>query len=146
MTNGAEAGSSGASARRASSEMPCRLESDVGDVQGGTTKEGIHMGVMSGTLDLVQRSYTGTHIRDGVLYFDPRLTGQLDGLSFSMQFQGAPILVTFASGRLTVAAHREGVSPPVKVAVRDEVRELRAGDRCTFEPQPDTSPEQQVQG
>jgi trehalose/maltose hydrolase-like predicted phosphorylase len=25
------------------------LESDVGDVQGGTTKEGIHMGVMSGT-------------------------------------------------------------------------------------------------
>ena len=24
------------------------LESDVGDVQGGTTKEGIHMGVMSG--------------------------------------------------------------------------------------------------
>ena len=36
------------------------LESDVGDVQGGTTKEGIHMGVMSGTLDLVQRSYAGT--------------------------------------------------------------------------------------
>jgi trehalose/maltose hydrolase-like predicted phosphorylase len=121
------------------------LESDVGDVQGGTTKEGIHMGVMSGTLDLVQRSYTGTHIRDGVLYFDPRLPGDLDGLSFSMQFQGAPILVTFADGRLTVAAHREGVSPPVKVAVRDEVRELRAGDQCTFEPQPDPSPQQQAQ-
>src|SRR5260370_25702674 len=33
------------------------LDSDVGDVQGGTTKEGIHMGVMAGTLDLVQRSY-----------------------------------------------------------------------------------------
>ena len=49
------------------------LESDVGDVQGGTTKEGIHMGVMSGTLDLVQRSYAGTEIRDGVLYFEPRL-------------------------------------------------------------------------
>jgi trehalose/maltose hydrolase-like predicted phosphorylase len=122
------------------------LESDVGDVQGGTTKEGIHMGVMSGTLDLVQRSYTGTHIRDGVLHFDPRLTGQLDGLSFSMQFQGTPILVTFASGRLTVAAHREGVSPPVKVAVGGEVRELRAGDRHTFDLQPDPGPEQHVQG
>ena len=35
------------------------LESDVGDVQGGTTKEGIHMGVISGTLDLIQRSYAG---------------------------------------------------------------------------------------
>jgi trehalose/maltose hydrolase-like predicted phosphorylase len=122
------------------------LESDVGDVQRGTTKEGIHMGVMSGTLDLVQRCYAGTHIRDGVLYFDPRLTAQLNGLSFSMQFQGTPIQATFADGRLTVAAHREGVSPPVKVAVRDEVHELHAGDRCTFEPQPGPSPEQQVQG
>jgi len=36
------------------------LESDVGDVQGGTTKEGIHMGVMSGTLDLVQRGFIGS--------------------------------------------------------------------------------------
>ena len=35
------------------------LKSDVGDVQGGTTKEGIHMGVMAGTLDLVQRGYIG---------------------------------------------------------------------------------------
>ena len=31
------------------------------------------MGVMAGTLDLVQRSYTGEHVRDGVLHFDPRL-------------------------------------------------------------------------
>jgi trehalose/maltose hydrolase-like predicted phosphorylase len=28
------------------------LESDIGDIQGGTTREGIHMDVMSGTLDL----------------------------------------------------------------------------------------------
>ncbi len=47
------------------------LESDVGDIQGGTTKEGIHTGVMSGTLDLVQRAYLGTEIRDDVLRFDP---------------------------------------------------------------------------
>ncbi len=31
------------------------LESDIGDIQGGTTKEGIHLGVMAGTLDVVQR-------------------------------------------------------------------------------------------
>ncbi|HEY7127852.1 MAG TPA: trehalose-phosphatase [Ktedonobacterales bacterium] len=35
------------------------LESDIRDVQGGTTAEGIHMGVMAGTLDLMQRSYLG---------------------------------------------------------------------------------------
>ena len=35
------------------------LNSDIADVQGGTTKEGIHMGVMAGTLDLLQRGYVG---------------------------------------------------------------------------------------
>ena len=49
------------------------LRSDVDDIQGGTTKEGIHLGVMAGTLDLVQRYYAGVQIRDGILYFDPRL-------------------------------------------------------------------------
>jgi trehalose/maltose hydrolase-like predicted phosphorylase len=109
------------------------LESDVGDVQGGTTKEGIHMGVMSGTLALVQRSYAGTEIRDGVLYFAPRLPARLEGLSFAMQFRGMPILVTLADGRLTLTAHREGVRRPISVGVGDEVRELCPGDRCTFE-------------
>ena len=52
------------------------LHSDVEDVQGGTTQEGIHMGVMAGTLDLMQRAYPGTEIRDGVLHFQPRLPAQ----------------------------------------------------------------------
>ena len=49
------------------------LRSDAEDIQGGTTREGIHMGVMSGTLDLMQRAYPGSEIRDGVLRFEPRL-------------------------------------------------------------------------
>jgi trehalose/maltose hydrolase-like predicted phosphorylase len=109
------------------------LQSDIGDIQGGTTQEGIHMGVMSGTLDLVQRSYAGTYIRDGVLCFDSRLPGPLADSSFPMQFQGTPMMVTFAVGRLTVAAHPEGVSRPIRVAVGDDVRELCAGDETTFE-------------
>ena len=35
------------------------LESDIADIQGGTTAEGIHLGAMAGTLDLLQRCYTG---------------------------------------------------------------------------------------
>jgi len=108
------------------------LESDIGDVQGGTTKEGIHLGVMAGTLDLIQRGYVGSDIRDGVLYFRPRLTDRLDGLAFPMQFRGTPIRVTLKDGGLTVVAHSEGFSRPIRVAVGDEVRELRAGDHHTF--------------
>jgi trehalose/maltose hydrolase-like predicted phosphorylase len=104
----------------------------IGDVQGGTTQEGIHLGAMSGTLDLIQRGYVGSDIRDGVLHFSPRLTDRLDGLSFPMQFRGTPIRVTLADGGLTVAVHTEGFSRPIRVAVGDEVRDLRAGDHHTF--------------
>ncbi len=112
------------------------LESDVGDVQGGTTKEGIHLGVMAGTLDLIQRAYTGAEIRDGVLYFSPTLADRLDGLSFPMQMRGTPIRVTVKGGELTIVI-TGGFSRPIKVCLGDETRELGAGERCTFKIAPE---------
>ncbi len=113
------------------------LESDLGDVQGGTTKEGIHMGVMSGTLDLLQRSYTGSSVRDGVLHFQPRLIDRLDGLTFSMQFRGTSIRISIKGHELTALAQAEGFRGPVRIAVGDQIRELGAGARCVFAlPQP----------
>ncbi|MGO9753676.1 MAG: glycoside hydrolase family 65 protein [Solirubrobacteraceae bacterium] len=109
------------------------LESDVGDVQGGTTKEGIHMGVMSGTLDLMQRAYLGTEIRDGVLHFEPRLPGPIEELSFAMQYQRTPLLVTLDKDRLTLALHPEGARGPIRVGVGGELRELCPGDKHTFD-------------
>jgi trehalose/maltose hydrolase-like predicted phosphorylase len=109
------------------------LRSDVDDIQGGTTKEGIHMGVMAGTLDVLQRYYAGTHIRDEALYFDPRLPGELGGLSFPMQFRETPILVTLSRDRLTLAVHPEGVSRPIRAGILGDVRELCPGDEAVFE-------------
>ncbi len=108
------------------------LESDVGDVQGGTTQEGIHMGVMAGTLDLIQRAYLGTEIRDGVLRFDPKPVGNLDGLSFPMRFRRTPIEVSLEGRNLTVAVQDDGLGHPIKVGVGNEERELRAGEEHTF--------------
>jgi trehalose/maltose hydrolase-like predicted phosphorylase len=115
------------------------LRSDAEDIQGGTTKEGIHMGVMAGTLDLVQRSYAGTYISDGVLCFDPRLPNRLASLSFSMQFRETPIQLTLTRDRLTLALHAEGGSRSVRVAVRGDVRKLSVGDRTVFELSPATT-------
>jgi trehalose/maltose hydrolase-like predicted phosphorylase len=109
------------------------LHSDADDIQGGTTKEGIHMGVMAGTLDLMQRNYAGARVYDGVLHFNPQLPSRLDRLSFSMQFRETPIQVTLTGDHLTLAVHPEGASRPVRVAVRDDARELRPGEQAVFE-------------
>ncbi|MGH3471048.1 MAG: glycosyl hydrolase family 65 protein, partial [Nocardioidaceae bacterium] len=109
------------------------LGSDVDDVQGGTTREGIHVGVMCGTLDVVQRAYTGAHVRDGVLRFDPRLPARLECVSFPMLFRQCPLRVTLRVDGLTVAVGAEGVSRPLRVAVGGDVRELRPGEQAVFE-------------
>lgn len=86
------------------------------------------MGVMSGTLDLLQRSYVGARVRDGVLHFDPKLTDRLDGLTFPMQFRGTSIRVSMTGDELTVHTLAEGFSRPVRIGIGDEVRELAAGE------------------
>jgi trehalose/maltose hydrolase-like predicted phosphorylase len=116
------------------------LRSDADDIQGGTTKEGIHVGVMAGTLDVMQRYYAGAHVRGDVLYFDPRLPGQLDGLSFPIQFRDTPMLVTVTSEHLTLAVHPETASRPVRAGVAGDVRELRAGDSAVFKLSPGAAP------
>jgi trehalose/maltose hydrolase-like predicted phosphorylase len=108
------------------------LKSDVGDVQGGTTQEGIHMGVMAGTLDLIQRGYVGAEIQNGTLYFSPKPNDRLDGLSFPVRFCQTPVEVTLKESRLAVATQTDGFNRSIKVGVGDEVREIRDGERYTF--------------
>ena len=40
------------------------LASDIVDIQGGTTSEGIHVAAMAGSIDLLQRCFTGLETRD----------------------------------------------------------------------------------
>jgi trehalose/maltose hydrolase-like predicted phosphorylase len=108
------------------------LESDVGDIQGGTTQEGIHMGAMAGTLDLIQRGYVGAETRDGTLYFNPKPNDRLDGLSVHMRFRETPVEIALKEGRLAVIAQTDGSNRSIKIGVDDEIREIKDGESHTF--------------
>uniref|UniRef100_UPI0009EB5DE5 pyridoxamine 5'-phosphate oxidase family protein n=1 Tax=Nonomuraea pusilla TaxID=46177 RepID=UPI0009EB5DE5 len=69
------------------------LLSDIEDVQGGTTAEGIHLGAMGGTLDLLQRCYLGLEVGRGELRLDPLLPDQLGLLSMSIRYRGSQIFI-----------------------------------------------------
>ena len=59
------------------------LDSDLADIQRGTTREGIHLGAMAGTVDLLLRCYTGLETREGKLWLHPTLpTERLDRSGF----------------------------------------------------------------
>ena len=91
------------------------------------------MGVMAGTVDLMQRAYPGLEIRDGVLRFQPRLPPAVDQVAFRMQFQRTPLQVTLDHERLAIVVRREGAGTPIRVGVGDEVRELCPGDTEIYE-------------
>ena len=109
------------------------LRSDVEDIQAGTTREGIHMGVMSGTVDLMQRAYAGTEMRDGVLRFEPRLPAAVEQIALRMQFQRTQLQVTLDHERLAISIPSEGAGRSIRLGVGDDVRELYPGDTETFE-------------
>jgi trehalose/maltose hydrolase-like predicted phosphorylase/beta-phosphoglucomutase-like phosphatase (HAD superfamily) len=107
------------------------LESDVADVQGGTTAEGIHLGAMAGTVDIVLRCLAGLRPREEVLRFDPALPPQVKQVRFSVHYRGHRVDVTLAEDRLQVGS-RPGRAQPIKVLVRDQTVELAPGAQHEF--------------
>jgi alpha,alpha-trehalase len=107
------------------------LDSDVADVQGGTTAEGIHLGAMAGTVDLVLRCLTGLRARGPVVRFEPALPPQVKSLRFRIHYRGHRLDVAFAEGQVTIGS-RPGVAGPITVLVRDESVELRPGGQHEF--------------
>ncbi|MBC8505226.1 MAG: HAD-IA family hydrolase [Anaerolineales bacterium] len=63
------------------------LKSDFIDIQGGTTKEGIHAGVMAGTVIFALRAYAGIDWSGEQLKLNPRLPASWRGMQFSLTFK-----------------------------------------------------------
>ncbi|MBN2370866.1 MAG: glycoside hydrolase family 65 protein [Vicinamibacteria bacterium] len=92
------------------------LKSDVADVQGGTTPEGIHLGAMSGTVDIVLRHYAGVDTSSPVLSFHPRLPPGLDSLRLRLRHRGQWYKVGVERRRFRLEVDEHGLAPrPVRV-------------------------------
>ena len=108
------------------------LESDISDVQGGTTTEGIHLGAMAGTVDLVQRIYNGLEIRDGILFFHPRLPVQLGSIESAIRYRGVWMDIRVTSFELSISPRADHRKDPVRIGVGNKIYYLMPGYRRTF--------------
>ena len=107
------------------------LLSDVADVQGGTTGEGIHLGAMAGTVDLVMRCYSGLEVRDDVLWFNPLLPDQLRQVRQKIHYRGQWLDILVNHQRLTVELE-PAPCPPVKIGICGQVFEIGQGGKREF--------------
>ncbi|NMR19500.1 HAD-IA family hydrolase [Cellulomonas fimi] len=108
------------------------LAADLDDTQGGTTKEGIHLGAMAGTLDILTRSFAGLDADGPTVALDPALPAGLRTLRFRLQHRGQRLLVEIDDNTLTVTAEPCAANPHVLLRVGGHVVALAAGTSRRF--------------
>ncbi|RNL94523.1 glycoside hydrolase family 65 protein [Sinomicrobium pectinilyticum] len=107
------------------------LISDFEDIQGGTTPEGIHLGAMAGSLDLIQRNFAGLSIRDDALWIDPKLPDSIEEISLCINYRNHRICFTAGHEKLRIA-FEEGWSDKMNIGVRDAIHEFNRGEMREF--------------
>ena len=108
------------------------LDSDLADIQRGTTREGTHLGAMAGTVDLLLRCYTGLETRDGALWLHPALPLELRRVRFEICYRGHGISVDLTPSTLTLHLQPR-TAAPIQVHIEDEEVTLHAGHSYTFD-------------
>lgn len=74
--------------KRAWSLFRDALVADLDDTQGGTTGEGVHLGAMAGTVDILMRSFANMRIGAEELLFAPHLPDEVKRLGFRVRCCG----------------------------------------------------------
>ncbi|MGO1224679.1 MAG: glycosyl hydrolase family 65 protein, partial [Leuconostoc falkenbergense] len=99
------------------------IGSDYYDIQGGTTAEGVHMGVMGETLSVIQNDYAGVDLLHGQFSINPRLPKQWSELHFTQQYRGVLIDIDIKPTVMVLMSDQA-----ITVHVYDKAIDLVAGE------------------
>ena len=107
------------------------LMSDVADIQGGTTAEGIHIAAMAGSIDLLQRCFTGLETRGDRLILDPMWPESLGALRLPIYYRGYRLHLTI-HGRSAEISVDPADHPAIEIECRGRVQTLTPGTTLRF--------------
>jgi len=107
------------------------LISDFEDIQGGTTPEGVHLGAMAGSLDLIQRNFAGLEVGEDALWINPKLPPNLSKITMRIKYRQHWILIALNQEKLTIS-FEEGWSNKVNIGVINKIYEFKHGEVREF--------------
>jgi trehalose/maltose hydrolase-like predicted phosphorylase len=106
------------------------LDHDVAE-EPNTTREGIHLGAMAGTLDILQRCYTGLDTREDILWLNPLLPDELRSLDLDIRYRGQWIKLHVDHTQVTLEA-LPSAAAPITIAIRGTRHQLTPGTSTTI--------------
>jgi len=102
------------------------LQSDLSDIQQGTSAEGVHLGAMAGTVDLVQRALMGIEVTGDALRLNPQLPKDIKRFEMRMRYRGHSLDLWLTSNMLTVRDLDHGAAP-IALQIGKDTYKLAAG-------------------
>ncbi|MDV3133763.1 trehalose-phosphatase [Mycobacterium sp. 29Ha] len=107
------------------------LKADVSDIQGGTTSEGIHLAAMAGTVDLMQRCFTGLETRSNRIILSPHWPESLGVLAIPILYRGLHLHLR-VSGKGVIISVDPRNAAGIEVECHGKVVELMPGTTVRF--------------
>jgi len=107
------------------------LKSDVSDIQGGTTSEGIHLAAMAGTVDLMQRCFTGLETRSNRIILSPHWPEALGVLAIPIHYRGLHLHLRVSGKGVIISVDPRDASG-IEVECRGRVVQLMPGTTVRF--------------
>ena len=83
------------------------LGSDFVDIQGGTTGEGVHTGVMASTVMLAITTYAGINLHGDILEINPHLPKHWNKITFSIKFKEVKYKFTISHNSTHIETNKE---------------------------------------
>lgn len=103
------------------------LYSDYRDIQGGTTAEGIHTGVMAATIYVTLTTYAGIDIKEEQLTIKPNLPKKWSTMFFNLEHKGVHYQLTITKNNLKIVASND-----IRVIIKEQVYELKAQNQTVI--------------
>jgi alpha,alpha-trehalase len=107
------------------------LISDVADIQGGTTSEGIHLAAMAGSVDLMQRCFTGLETRGNRLILDPHWPKTLGELAVPIHYRGLHLHLRVSGRGVIISVDPRGTGG-IDVECQGQLKRLTPGSTVQF--------------
>ena len=102
------------------------MRSDIEDTQGGTTIEGIHTGVMAGTLEVIKQDFAGLNLSASPMRVDPDLPAHWGELRLSFVWRKVWFDLAINRNRVNMTAFHKG-DRTVPVEIFGKRYELKPG-------------------
>ncbi len=107
------------------------LQSDLVDIQGGTTGEGIHCGVMAGTVYSVLKTFCGLDLSEGLPEICPDLPACWNSVHFSFRFRATIYQINLLRDKVEISAKKDG-NENIIIHLCGEIYELQSNQKLVI--------------